>query len=299
LLETCGLLLFRLFAFSLIRMIELAPNHKYGLPLPAPVMPAAGVFGYGDEYRDLVDYTCLGALVTNPVSLHPRRAAHPPRIAAHREHLIVHTGLANPGLRAVLREHRASWERLPIPVIVHLIATTPAETAALCEQLSGARGVGGVELGLSEGVAARQAVALLEAAREGDLPVIVRVPFSRVETLALPLAQAGADAFTLTAPPRAVLPAGLSSDAPDTRLYMRGRLYSTAAFPQLLNVLARWARRLDVPVIACGGVTSVEDALACLELGAAAIQVDALLWRDPALIERVARGLAAPVVPAL
>ena len=49
-------------------MIELAPTHKYGLTLPTPVMPAAGVFGYGDVYRDLLDAGVLGALVTNPIS---------------------------------------------------------------------------------------------------------------------------------------------------------------------------------------------------------------------------------------
>lgn len=260
-------------------------------------MPAAGTFGYGDAYREWVDYTALGALVTNPVSLNPRRAARRPRVGVHGDQLVIHTGLPNPGLRAILREYRGVWERLPIPVIVHVVATTPAETGAVCEQLSGARGVAGVELGLAEGTSISKALALLDAARAGgDLPIVVRVPFSRVDTLAPALARGGVDALTLTAPPRAVLPLGASPDDPEARLYMRGRLYGAAAFPLLLNILSHWVRRLDVPVIACGGVASVEDALACLELGAAAIQIDALLWRDPGLIERIARGLAAPAL---
>ena len=38
-------------------MIELAPDHKVGLSLPHPLMPAAGCFGYSLEYAGLVDIT--------------------------------------------------------------------------------------------------------------------------------------------------------------------------------------------------------------------------------------------------
>ncbi len=67
-----------------------------------------------------------------------------------------------------------------------------------------------------------------------------------------------------------------------------GAFTARALFPLLLNTLSRWASKLPVPVIACGGIASADDALACLTLGAAAVQVDALLWRDPALLNRIA-----------
>lgn len=284
-------------------MIELAPRHKFGLPIASPVMPAAGAFGFGDTYHDLVDLRVLGALVTNPVSLAPREAARGQRIAVHGAYaascgaagcgFIAHTGLPNPGVQRVLRQYRQTWERLPIPIIVHLIATTPAETAKAAERLCGIPNVVGIELGLVDNITSQRALNLLDAARaEGDLPVIVRVPFTCVDALAPLLANHGADALTLTAPPRAILPI---SDAPEdsaARRYLRGRLYGPALFPLLLNVLARWCSKLPVPVIACGGIASLQDAIACLELGAAALQIDALLWRDPAMLQRIAEGLA-------
>jgi dihydroorotate dehydrogenase (NAD+) catalytic subunit len=271
-------------------MIELAPRHKYGLPLPGPVMPAAGAFGYGDAYRDLVDMRRLGALVTNPVSARPRHAASGQRLAVHGEHLLVHTGHPNPGLRRVLRRYRDLWARLEIPVIVHLLATTPPETARAAGRLAGTPGIAGVELGLAADVDAGLAQELVHAAREGGtLPVIARVPFGRVATLAPLLIEAGSDALTLTAPPRAVLP--LPSETQDVARYMRGRLYGPARYPLLLHQLATWAPALSVPIIACGGIASPEEALACLTLGATAVQLDALLWRDPRLIERIARAL--------
>ncbi|MGC9394246.1 MAG: hypothetical protein ACP5J4_05275 [Anaerolineae bacterium] len=275
-------------------MIELAPHHKFGLPIASPVMPAAGAFGFGDTYHDLVDLRVLGALVTNPVSFTPRNAARGKRIAIHGEHFVTHTGLPNPGVKRVLRQHRQLWERLPIPVIVHLIATTPAETARAAEQLSSIPNVVGIELGLVDNITPQRALNLLDATRaEGDLPVIVRIPFTGVDALAPSLADHGADALTLIAPPRAVLPVLEAPENNETRRYLRGRLYGPALFPLLLNTLARWCSKLPVPVIACGGIASLQDAIACLELGATALQVDALLWRDPAMVQRIAEGLAA------
>ena len=274
-------------------MIELAPRHKFGLPLASPVMPAAEAFGYGDTYHDLVDLRVLGALVTNPVSLNPREGARGQRIAVHGDHFVAHTGLPNPGVQRVLRHYRQMWERLRIPVIVHLIATTPAETAKAAERLSGIPNVVGIELGLVDNITPQRALNLLDAARaDGDLPVIVRVPFTSVDALAPLLANHGADALTLTAPPRAVLPVLDAPEDSEVRRYLRGRLYGTALFPLLLNVLARWCSKLPVPVIACGGIASLQDAVACLELGATALQVDALLWRDPVILQRIAEGLA-------
>jgi dihydroorotate dehydrogenase (NAD+) catalytic subunit len=287
-------------------MIELAPAHKYGLLLPTPVMPAAGAFGYGDAYRDLVESNMLGAIVTNPVSLRPRTAARGQRIAVRGEHFVVHTGLPNPGVKAVIRQSA-------VPIIPHLIATTPGEASKAAVQLSAARGVGGIELGLAENTSEEKAVNLLHAAQEGSgLPIIVRVPFDRVEALAPLLVEAGAEALTLTAPPRAVLP--IADETPkeearetragetrtgetrdgETARFIRGRLYGPALFPLLLDTLARWAtpgpNQLHVPIIACGGIASPEDALACISLGATAVQVDAQLWRNPALLAQVANG---------
>jgi dihydroorotate dehydrogenase len=248
-------------------------------------MPAAGVFGYGEAYRDLVEYERLGAVVTHPVSLRSRRAAHGPRFAAHGEQLLVHTGLPNAGLKRVLREQSALWARLPVPVILHLLATTPDEVARASERLVGARNVLGIELGLDDGTPAGEALALLDAARAGGLPVVVRLPFDGVERLALPLADAGADALTLTAPPRARLPLAGSEEL------LQGRLYGRALLPLLLHRLATWAPHLSVPLIAAGGIATPEEARACLDLGATALQIDALLWQNPRLITDIAKEL--------
>lgn len=281
---------YRLFALSLYRMIELAPHHKFGLTIATPVMPAAGVFGFGSEYHELVDYSALGALVTNPVSLRPRRIANPPRLAVRGDQLLIHTGHPNPGLRVVLRQHRELWERLGLPVILHLIATTPAEAATAADILAGEAILHGIELGLDEHTPVEKALALLQSLRRhNDLPILVRLPFQDIPALAEPLVEAGVDALTLAAPPRGVLPLAATDDG--AAAFMHGRLYGPAVLPLLLQQLAYWIPRLAVPVIACGGITSVDDARACLALGASAIQLDAILWRQPDLLMQIAAAI--------
>ena len=276
-------------------MIELAPNHKYGLTIDVPLMPASGAFGFGDAYGDLVDISKLGAIVTNPISLQPRQAAQGRRIAVHEDAFVVHTGWPNPGARRVIREYGATWERLAVPVIVHLLANHAPDAARAAALFSAVPNVRAIELGFTAAVSRKRAVELVAAAaNEGDLPIIAQIPFDRVDDLAPYLARQGVDALTLTAPPRAVLPIGEDGEDPGVARFSRGRLYGRALFPLLLNTLSRWVVKLPVPVIACGGIASTDDALACLTLGAAAVQVDALLWRDPSLLDRIARAMAQP-----
>ncbi len=272
-------------------MIELAPKHKYGLPLATPLMPASGVFGFGDAYRDLIDLTLLGAVVTNPISLRPRRAARGQRIQTRGDTFVVHTGWPNPGLHKVVRDYRDVWSHLPVPVIVHLLATQPTEVAESVGYLSSIANVAAVELGYATQATTRRAVDCMAAAQEGTLPVIAQIPLERMAAWAPRFANHGADALTLTAPPRAVLP--ISNEGLDSPVahYMRGRLYGRALFPLLLNVLSRWSDKLALPIIACGGIGSPQDALDCLTLGATAVQIDALLWKDPPLLNRVGHKL--------
>jgi dihydroorotate dehydrogenase len=135
-------------------MLELAPQHKTGLALAGRLMNGAGTLGFAGEYRGLVDFTALGAFVTNPLTLNPRTPAHPPNAVEVPNGLLIHTGLPNPGVRRALRRHDADWRRLGVPVIVHLAATTAAEVVLALEYLERAQGVSGLELGLRDDVSA-------------------------------------------------------------------------------------------------------------------------------------------------
>jgi dihydroorotate dehydrogenase (NAD+) catalytic subunit len=265
--------------------IELGARHKAGLRLASPVMVAAGCYGFGKEYNRLVEGDALGALVVGPVTLRPRKGAAPPRAVPIPGGVLLHTGLENPGLPAVLRRHRRVWERSPAPIVVHLAATSPHETAAACERLRGEEAVAALELGLADHVTTDEAAVLVSAAATAYSyrPLLVRLPAESASALAAAIAGAGADVLTVAAPPRGTVRY--------RNAWVTGRLYGGVVLPMTMRKLRRVARSVDLPLVGCGGVRSADDALILLQAGAAAVQIDSALWKDPSSPARIAREL--------
>ncbi len=241
---------------------------KSDLFINPPLMNAAGSLGFAPDQRSGRDWSRLGAFVTNPISSGRRSPAQGTRFAPYPGGFLLHTGYPNPGFNAALRRYAPTWRRSPLPVIVHLLAQNPEEAASMLRRLEGREGVMGIELGLPPGVESEAARRLVEAA-QGEVALIVRLPLEQALELAPAVIAAGAAAVSLGAP-RGVLP-----DA-DGRL-VEGRLYGPAVFPQALQAVRQLAR-LELPVIACGGVYTERHASLLLEAGATAVQLDASLW---------------------
>jgi dihydroorotate dehydrogenase (NAD+) catalytic subunit len=280
--------------------VDLAPDNKVGLTLANPVMPAAGCFGFGTEYGRLVEAGVLGAVVVGPVTARPRRGAEPPRTLPVPGGVLLHTGLANPGVTAVVRRYTRAWARSPVPVIVHVAGTTPDETASCCRRLSGVEAIAAVELGLPDttgGSTKSQAAevlddltAIVRAARAvTSRPLVVRLPLVWADALCEAAVEAGADALTVAAPPR-----GSVWHRPSGR-FVTGRLYGPFVLPLALRALRRVAELVPVPLIGCGGIHGVDEAQAFLHACAVAVQVGGALWRDPACLTRIARSLSPTV----
>jgi dihydroorotate dehydrogenase (NAD+) catalytic subunit len=242
---------------------------KVNLVLERPLLNAAGTLGFAPDRASPVQLSHLGAFVTNPVSLEPRTAAHGPRVVVYPGGFLLHTGYPNPGLRAVLRRYASRWGQLPIPLLVHILARTPDDVYRVVLELEKVDGVTGVEIGLPPGITPDQAVAMYKAAR-GERAVILRLPFENALEVGEALMPAGAPTVSL-GPPRGLLP------GPTGRL-VSGRLYGPAVFPLVLPVVRSLAE-LGLEVIGGGGIYTAQQVAVMLSAGAAAVQLDAVLWR--------------------
>ncbi len=266
--------------------VELAPRHKVGLSLANPVMLAAGVAGYGDTEMPGLEFTALGGLVTAPVTRRPIRR-HLPQVHELPGGLFWQRGNWNPGLRVVLRDFAPRWRRLGTQVIVHLGADDPDEVAALAGALERTPGVAGLELDAPDDTDARHAAALVWAAKEAaDLPILARVPLSTGDAFVKTLLEAPVDALVVAQPP-----AGARIEPAGGNLIhgtVHGPLLATLVTARIAT-LADW---VDVPLVACGGVHSLDDALAHLAAGARAVQIDTAVWVDPGLPGRIVQALA-------
>jgi dihydroorotate dehydrogenase len=270
--------------------IELTRPGKNSLTVETPVMPAAGTFGFGDLYRDLIDIEKLGALVTNPVTYQPWSPASGTRVVTLDGGVLMHTGLPNLGLSKTLARYRAMWNTLPLPVILHMVATNTDDVRRCMAEIEREECVSAVELGLNDEVSPGEAGWLVRAAVEkSEKPLIVRLPLNDAERLARAAADSGADAVVACAPPR-----GTARDT-SGRL-IGGRLYGPMVKPIILRLVGQIARQVDVPVIGAGGVHNPQDARDYIEAGARAVQVDSVTWVQPKMLEIIARDLGGLVL---
>jgi dihydroorotate dehydrogenase (NAD+) catalytic subunit len=71
-----------------------------------------------------------------------------------------------------------------------------------------------------------------------------------------------------------------------------GRLYAPSVKPIALRAVAEIVEmKLDVPVIACGGIHSAEDAREFLVAGACVVEIDSAEWIEPGIATKIAMEL--------
>lgn len=260
-------------------MIDLAPQNPYGLSLCSPVLTAAGCFGMGTEYARHVPIERLGAIVTHSVSLHGRRG----------KSWLIETpaGLLSGSwpqlaLAYVLRHYAPTWATWATPVIL----SVAAEYAEVATMLDGVEGVAGLELAITDPAQAAAVTAAVRAATV--LPLMIKLAsHDALVATAQAVADAGADALTLIAPP-----AGSVLDARTGQL-QRGVLCGPAIQPVALAAVNDVCAVVRIPVVACGGIVTEADARAFLAVGAVAIQLGSALLANPFAATTVAEALAA------
>lgn len=246
---------------------------KRDLYFRKPLMNAAGMLGFSPDPRAPVAWEELGAFVTNPISLRPRLPAAQPSLSEYPGGFLLHTGLPNPGLASIIKTDSARWARSDLPVIVHLMADRPEETARMVQRLERAENVMAVELGFAP-LLSDDIILLSLSMCLGELPLIVSLPADQLLRIGARVMQAGAAAVSLSAPRGAFPPV----PSPERREELTmGRLYGPSLFPQALEHVYT-AARMGLPVIGAGGVWKREQAKALITAGALAVQVDASLW---------------------
>ncbi len=259
-------------------MIELAAQHKTGLVLTTPLLTMAGTWGFADEYAKQFDFSRLGAFVTNPLTWNPRQPARANGAVNTSAGVVLHTGLPNPGVRNALKRFGGKWQRLACPVIPHLALDQPDQAWRAVELLAEHRNVIGVELGFRHDSNSADAAAIIEAAVDGELPVIVRLPHAEFSQLAQVAARSGAIGLTCCAPPRYV------ATEPDAAVLPSGRIYSPTHIVHNLAAVQLLQAQTDLSLLVAG--VSQEGHLS--EAGAAgakAAQIGAGVWQSPQAVQ--------------
>ena len=274
--------------------VDLSVDLGRGLVLRNPIVAASGVFGYGVEYSDILDINLLGAICTKGITLRPRLGNAAPRAIETAAGLLNAVGLHNPGVNAVLERYGDRWSTWDVPVIVNVAGESVEDYAELAKRLDGHPGVAAIEINLScpnseaggvqfalDAGAAAAVVAAVRAATQMPLLAKLSPAAADPRTTARALVEAGVDAITAVN----TMPA-LAVDRHGRRPFL-GNVYGGLSGPALkpiaLRVVFEVAQSVKVPVVAAGGVATLDDVLDYLMAGASAVQVGTAIFADPQL----------------
>jgi dihydroorotate dehydrogenase len=266
-----------------------------GIRLPNPIGLAAG-FDKACRHLDALGRLGFGSVVGGTVTRAPRDGNPKPRIVrSPRSRAIVNSmGLPNPGAEAAA----ANLARAP--------RTAPRFASVADEELRQAMEavellaphVDGFELNASSPNAPwrhdpeHMGTLLAAFGRSTDLPVLLKLPPFRTDedrATVLDLACTAVDAGTqglvcsntlAVEEPRLAAGRGGVSGGPVSELTPR----------IVADVAAATGRK--VPIVACGGIFTVDDVRASLEAGATAVQLyTGLIYRGPGIVGALTRSL--------
>jgi dihydroorotate dehydrogenase (NAD+) catalytic subunit len=277
-----------------------------GIELAHPIVNGSGTFdaiaarrAFGDA---LVERFPFAAFVSKTVTLAPREGNPPPRLWELPAGLINSIGLPNKGLDGYLAHDLPQLAALPVPLIVNVMGFTRDEVGRLVEAFDAREEVAALELnvscpnvesGLIMGADPSETAQLVAHVRPlTRKPLIVKLTPNASDPGAVALAaqDAGADAVSLinTIRGMALHPRTRAPWLGGGSGGVSGATVRAVALAQVHDVAAR----VELPLVAMGGVQRGRDAADLLDAGATLVAVGTESFRDPLAGARVAGELA-------
>lgn len=274
------------------------------LRLKNPVTVASGVFGYGEEFKDLIDLKKLGAITTKTITLKPKEGNPQPRIFETASGLLNSIGLENPGLDIFVKEKLPFLKKTQIPVIVSIWGNDLEEFVELAKRLDRIRDIAGIELNLScpniksskikdqrvkliaqETKATNRTTKAVRKATSKTLIVKLSPNVTDIADIARSAEDAGADAVNLIN-----TFFGLAMDWKKKAL-ITGGLSGPAIKPLALRAVYEAYKSVEIPIIGTGGIMNTTDALEFIMCGATAIGIGTANLINPRVTIEVIDGL--------
>ena len=272
-----------------------------GKTLASPVIAASGTFGFGEEYRNIVDVKRLGGISSKGLTLNPKYGNEGERLYETPSGLINSIGLQNPGVAHFIAHELPAMRMLGTAIFANLGG------GAVEEYLEGARllcetDIDFIELniscpnvkegGIAYGVkaqSARDVVSRVRAVCTKPLVVKLSPNAENIAEMAIACEEAGADALSLVNTFKAMA-IDLKTRRPVFKNVFAG-LSGPAIMPIALRMVYEVCQTVSVPVIGLGGIATANDALAFIMAGASAIQVGTATFANPHVMQDILDGM--------
>ncbi len=273
-----------------------------GVELKNPVIPASGTFGFGREFDEIYDISCLGGVATKGLTPELRLGNPVPRIAESRGVILNAVGLQNPGVESFIKND-LEWLKSKTRVVANVAGKTLEDYKNICARLDGL--VDFIELniscpnvkcgGMAFGIQPESVEEVTNAAKSAlkKTPLIVKLS-PNVESIANNARAAergGADCLSLVN-----TFTGMAIDIERRKPVIAnntGGVSGAGIKPIAVRMVYEAAHAVEIPVIGMGGITCAEDAIEFLMAGAVAVQVGTQNFTDTLACPRIIEGLNA------
>lgn len=260
-----------------------------GLTLANPVMPGSGTFA--DTMAQVIDFNRLGALVTKTITPDVRHGNPQPRVTEVPGAMLSSIGIPSKGPEHYVDHTVPFFAAYRPPLVASISAGTAEAFGALAARIS-VPGVAAIEANIScpNLEANGRAFAMFPEDTEAvirrikastPLPVWAKLTpnVGDITVIARAAEAGGADALVVA---NALL--GLAIDVETFRHRLgniMGGLTGPAVKPVILRMVYQCARAVGLPVIGCGGISDVNDAVEYMLAGATAVQVGTVSFIHP------------------
>jgi len=266
-----------------------------------PVFVASGTFGFGKEYSQYVDLNKLGAIMVKGLTLNPKEGNPPPRIYETPSGILNSVGLQNPGVDGFLKDELPFLKKFDTKVIVNIAGKTIEEFVTMAQKLD-IDGVHALELnvscpnvkegGMAFGVNPNSIYEITKRVKgvTSKIVIVKLTPnVADIKIYAKAAEDGGADAVSLinTITGMAV---DINSRKPIFKNIFAG-LSGPAVKPIALKYVYEAKKAVSIPVIGMGGISSAEDAIEFMIVGATAVAVGTYNFINPTCTMDILEGI--------
>lgn len=272
-----------------------------GIDFKNPVIAASGTFGFGEEFNELYDVSCLGGISSKGLTIHPKDGNEGIRIYETPSGMMNSVGLQNPGIDAFIAEGIAKMRKFNTVLIANMGGHSMEDYVCGTEKLSNADidmlelniscpnvKSGGMAFGLKADVAKE---VVREVRNVCHKPLIVKLSpnAENIVEMATACVEAGADALSLVNTFQAMA-IDIHRRTPIFNNVYAG-LSGPAIKPIALRMVHSVCKQVNVPVIGIGGIATAADIIEFIMAGAAAVQIGTSNFNNPIIGKQIIEDL--------
>ena len=283
-------------------MVDLSIKIK-DFTLKNPIITASGTYGYNNEFDVFCDAKNLGAIVTKGITLEPRIGNEGQRIFETSSGMINRIGLENVGIETFLKEKIPVLQKNNINFILNIAGSSIDDYVELAKiaQINNIKAIelnvsypnvksGCIEFGVNKD-SLHELVSKVRNEYKNCLVVKLSPNVTNPEEIAISAQNAGADAVSAINTVRGM---GVKIDFANGKFRkttVAGGLSGKCIKPVALSFVDRISKVIDIPIIAMGGIYSLEDVLEFFSVGAKAVQIGTANFTHPEIAEKLVQDL--------